>query len=141
MDCQITASSPTATSADTSGKGPPADLEVLATGWGSGEDVFDISGVRLDACIVMTFLGASDTFAERLEEMLGFAPMDFGGERAWAFSRVGAGYHSEADFLTSTGEDPDAVRSLARERKIYVASVIMEDGMTGLMLAALRPDQ
>jgi len=121
-------------------KGMPNDLEMLVTGWGSGEQVFDVGGVRMDACIIMTVAGGGD-FAARLEETLGFAPVDFDGEKAWAFSRVGAGFRSESDLLLALDEDPESLRTLANERKIYIAGVLEEDGLTGLMLAALRPGE
>ena len=119
-------------------KGMPHDLEMLATGWGSGEQVFDVGGVGMDACVLMTALADSEDLAARLEQTLGFGPQDFDGERAWAFSRVGAGYQSEAALLETLDKDPESLRRLASERKIYIAGVLVEDGLTGLMLAALR---
>ena len=78
---------------------------------------------------------------DRLEDMLGFASTDMGDVQAWAFSRAGSGFRSETDAVQSADDDPEALRRLAGERKIYVAGVIIEEGMTGLMLATLRPDQ
>lgn len=122
-------------------KGPPADLEMLVTGWGSGEQVFDVGGVRMDACVIMAGLAGGDSLAARLEERLGFAPSDFDGEKAWAFSRVGAGFQSEEALLVMADEDPEALGRLASERKIYIAGVLEQDDMIGLMIAALRPDR
>ncbi len=118
-----------------------AEIEMLVTGWGAGEQVFDVAGVRMDACVVMSSSVDGDHFASRLERELGFAPQDFDGERAWAYSRVGGGYRSEQALLEMTDEDPEALRRLAAERKIYIAGLLEEEGMTGLMVAALRPGE
>jgi len=115
-----------------------AELEMLVTGWGSGEQVFDVSGVRMDACVVMSSLAGGEHFADRLEAVLGFGPISFDGEPAWAFSRVGSGYRSEEALLEMADDDPGTLRQIAAERKIYIAGVLEEDGMSGLMVAAIR---
>lgn len=122
------------------GAKPPHDLEMLATGWGAGDQVFDVGGIGMDACVVMTAQTTGVDFAARLEELLGFAPTAFDGDRAWVFSRVGTGFRSEAALLDLTTDDPEALRRLARERKIYFAGVLIEETMTGLMVAAIRPE-
>lgn len=116
-------------------------LEMLLTGWGAGEQVFDVAGVRMDACVVVSPSAEAADLADRLEDMLGFGSTAIDGVPAWAFSRVGSGFRSEADAVQSADDDPEALRRLAGERKIYVAGVIEEEGMTGLMLAALRSDR
>lgn len=124
--------------ATVSEKGPPESFEILITGWGSGRDVFDLDGVKLDACAVMSVDGDHATLAARLGERIGFAPTDVtgNGEMGWIFSRAGRRFQSEVELVDI--EDSDLVR-VARERKLYVAGVLEEDGMTGLLMGALRP--
>lgn len=122
------------------GNKPPHDLEMLATGWGAGEEIFDVGGVGMDACILMTAQTNGETLAARLENLLGFAPTMFDEDSGWVFSRVGSGFRSEAALLDLNDDDIEALIRLASERKIYFAAVLLEEGMSGLMLAAIRTD-
>ena len=121
------------------GSKPPLDLEILFTGWGAGEEVFDVGGIGMDACMLMTAQTGGDLGA-RLEEMLGFPPTNFDGREAWAFSKAGRGFRSEAALLESSEEAPEVLLRQARDRKVYLAGVLTEDDMTGLMLAAIRAE-
>ncbi len=123
--------------ADFSDKGPPADLDVLMTGWGSGEEAFGLSDVRLDACVVMSGSADADTLRSRLQALLGVEPFELDGEDAWVFSREGSGFRSEAALMDL--DDAEMPR-IAREKKVFIAAVIPADGMTGIMLAIFRPD-
>lgn len=120
-----------------SDKGPPADLEMLMTGWGSGDEVFGIGGVRVDACVVMSLFDDRSDLAALITERLGFAAINLGDQDGWVFSREGSGFRSEADLMEL--EESELPR-IARERKLYMLGVLNEDGMAGLMLGAVRPD-
>ncbi len=113
------------------------DVEMLLTGWGRGEEIFGVPGVRMDACVVMSEASDAATLRSRLQDWLGIESTMLDGEETWVFSRNGAGFRSEAA-LMSLAEDE--LPRLAREKKVFVAALIPEDGMSGLMLAILRAD-
>lgn len=113
------------------------DVEMLLTGWGRGEEIFGVPGVRMDACVVMSEASDAATLRSRLQDWLGIESTMLDGAEAWVFSRNGAGFRSEAA-LMSLAEDE--LPRLAREKKVFVAALIPEDGMSGLMLAILRAD-
>ncbi|RZJ04338.1 MAG: hypothetical protein EON89_08280 [Brevundimonas sp.] len=119
-------------------KGPPADLSMIITGWGEGENVFQISGVRLDVCVVgaQTTTANADRLRERLETLMGFPPVEYDGERLWLFSRLGEGFHSESGLVDL---DDTQLPEIARRQKIYFAGVIEEDNFIGVIMAAVRP--
>lgn len=118
-------------------KGPPTDLEMLVTGWGSGEEVFDIAGVRIDVCVVMSLFEERPDLEALITERLGFPSGNLGEHEGWVFSREGAGYRSETHLMDLNGSE---LPRIARERKLYILGVLNEDGMGGLMLGAVRPD-
>jgi hypothetical protein len=122
--------------AEIGAKGPPADLEVLVTGWGAGEETFGVDGVLIDACVVMAISGDRSSLMARLQEWLGTPPVDIDGEPAFVFSRQGSGFRDESAL---TDLDDSEIPRIARERKVYMAGVIEEEGMVGLLLGALRP--
>jgi len=133
-DTQVYLSADPFTASD---KGPPADLEMLITGWGSGEEVFGIGGVRVDACVVMSLFGERPDLEAVVTERLGFSPVNLGDQEGWVFSREGSSFRSEAHLMEL---DESELPRIARERKLYMLGVLNEDGMSGLMLGAVRPE-
>ncbi len=113
------------------------DIEMLMTGWGGGQEIFGIPGVRMDACVVMSESSDPATLRSRLQDWLDVEPVMLDGEEAWVFSRDGAGFRSEAA-LMDLGEEE--LPRLARDKKVFMAALIPEDGMAGLMLAIFRAD-
>ena len=115
----------------------PESPEILLTGWGSGQDVFDISGVRLDVCIVATPQMNQGELRSRIDSLLGFESIEVQGERAWVFSRQGSGFRNEAAVLDLTD---DELPAYLLRRKLYIVGLLDENDMTGLMLGAVRPE-
>jgi hypothetical protein len=124
--------------AEAGDKGPPEDFEILITGWGTGEEVFDIAGVRVDACVVMSASDDLPGLRSRVADRLGFPIMVLGDEEGWVFSREGTGFRSEADLMLL---DESELPRIARERKLYMLGAMLEDGMAALMLGAVRPGE
>lgn len=122
--------------ADLTDKGEPADFDVLMTGWGAGE-VFGVSGVRVDACMIMSDSTDAATLRSQLQTWLNIEPFDLDGEEAWLFSREGSGFRSEAALMDL--EESELPR-IAREKKVFIAAVIPAEDMSGLMLAIFRGD-
>lgn len=122
--------------AQMSDKGPPADVEMLVTGW-SGEDWdIGVDGVRMDACAIGAPFADAAALEARLEQRLGVPSVDMDGQRAWAFTREGGRFRSQADFFKL--EDDEALRTLAAG-KLYMAVVLPEDDVVVIMLATFRP--
>ena len=119
-------------------KGPPADMGMVMTGWGAGEDIFDIPGVKMDACVVVVSNENADGLRQRLRDFLGFDSTDMDGEELWIFSRQGDGFRSEYE---DADVDDALVPDLVRRKKLYVAGVVVEDDFVGLIMAALRPSE
>lgn len=120
-----------------SDKGPPADFDILMTGWGSGEQNFGAPDVRVDACVIMSESVDAATLRSRLQDWLGIEPTDLDGEEAWVFSRDGAGFRSEAALMDM---DEAELPRIASERKVFIAAIIPAAEMTGIMLAIFRPE-
>ena len=118
-------------------KGPPADLEMLVTGFGGGQMDFGVEGTRMEACVVGAVGRDPAELEAQLEERLGMPPAELDGQRLWMFTRAGAGFRSEAAFLEQG--DEEALRTIA-ERKLYMAIVIPEGDVVVIMLATFRPD-
>lgn len=112
-------------------------LELLLTGWGSGEVAFDFPGVRMDICAVMAGSGDVETLTARVGEHLGLPRINLDGEELWVFSREGATFRSEAALMEL---DESELPRIAREKKLFVVGVIAEDDMIGLLMAAVRAD-
>lgn len=121
-----------------SDKGPPADLEMLVTGWGGEAWDIGVEGVRMEACAIGTPSGDVAELQARLESRLGVPSIDMDGQRAWAFTRAGQGFRSQAGFFEM--EDDEALRTLAGG-KLFMAVVLPQDDVVVVMLAAFRPDR
>ena len=124
--------------AQMSDKGPPADMEMLVTGWAGEAWEIGVDGVRMEACAVGAPFGDAAELQARLEQRLGVASTDMDGQRAWAFTREGEQFRSQADFFKL--EDEAALRTLAAG-KLYVAVVLPEDDVVVIMLATFRPEE
>jgi hypothetical protein len=119
-------------------KGMPHDLEFLMTGWGTGETVFGIAGVRTDLCMVLSPASDPAALEARLQELFGFAPVEAEGAPAWLFSRAGSTFRPELALIDMP--DDEALR-IATERKVYIAGILPQDDMFTLMLATIRPSE
>lgn len=118
-------------------KGAPPDMGMIITGWGEGEEAFDIPGVRMDLCmVVVNDDDRADGLRHSLQDLLGFEAREYEGEAVWIFSRQGSAFRSEQEaFDVEDSEIP----TLARRKKLYLAAVIAEDNFVGLLMGALRP--
>lgn len=121
-----------------SDKGPPADMRMLMTGWGDGEQVFGISRVRLDVCAVGKIQGDAGGLRDQIETLLGPASTDYEGQPMWVVSRRGRGFQSEEALLDM---DEEALPEVARQKKLYIAGIIEQDGFAGIIFAAVRPSE
>lgn len=119
-------------------KGPPADVEMLVTGWAGEAWDIGVDGVRMDACAIGAPFGDAAALQAQLEQRLGVPSVDMDGQRAWAFTRVGERFQSQADFFKM--EDDEALRTLAAG-KLYMAVVLPEDDVVVIMLATFRPGE
>jgi hypothetical protein len=118
-------------------KEPPADMRMLITGWGEGEAVFGLDGMRVDLCAVAVMSGDADALRSRMASHFDFAPGHVDGDEVWAWSRQGSRLQSEVA-LFDEGQDPNTA---VMGRKIFVAGVVDEDGMVMMILAAIRPSR
>ncbi len=128
-------------SADPSGfgdKGPPSDMGMVMTGWGTGEDVADTPGVNMNLCMVAVNQGDVASLSQSMENLLGFESVDRDGETFWIFSRQGDGFRSEN---AEVDVDDADVPELARRKKLFMATVLTEDNFVGLLMMALRPNE
>ena len=113
----------------------PTDLRMVMTGWGEGEEIFDLEGMRLDFCMVGIIGGDYEALKRRIAGHFDFAPALVDGEEVWAYSRQGARLQSEAALFES-----DEVPAVAAQgRKVFVSGLLQEDGMVVLLLGAIRP--
>lgn len=113
----------------------PADLRMLMTGWGEGEEMYGLTDTRLDFCMIGVSNGDLEALRAQIAGYFEFPVTSVGDEEVWAYSRQGTRLQSEASVIKS--EDPAAA---ARGRKIFLAGVIETDsGLVMLMLGALRP--
>lgn len=119
-------------------KGPPADLGMIMTGWGDGEEIFDIPGVKMDACVVLVSNVSPDELRQRLRDLLGFNSVAMDDEDRWIFSRQGDAFSSEHEHIDV---DDAQVPELVRRKKLYIAGVMVEDNFVGVIMAALRPNE
>lgn len=119
-------------------KGPSSDLEVMFTGWGAGEDIFKVAGVRLDACAVLSPTGDAEALKAQMGALVGGPPMAEGDTEMWLFSRSGDRFIIEKDVASL---DESQLRRVADERKLYVVVLMVVDDMVGLMLGALRQSE
>ena len=124
--------------AQMSDKGPPADVEMLVTGWAGQEWDIGVDWVRMDAGAIGTPFGDAAELEARLEQRLGVPSVEMDGQRAWAFTREGEQFRSQADFFKL--EDDEALRILAGG-KLYMAVVLPEDDVVVIMLATFRPGE
>lgn len=118
-------------------KEPPADMRMLITGWGEGEAVFGLDGMRLDLCAIAMMSGDASALRSQMAGHFGFAPGHIDGEDVWAWSRQGSRLQSEAA-LFDEGQDPNTA---IMGRKVFIAGVTEEEGMVLLILGAIRPSR
>lgn len=119
-------------------KGAPADMGMVMTGWGEGEEIFDIPGVKMDACVVLVNNVSADDLRQRLRNLLGFDSVAMDDEDLWIFSRQGDAFNSEHEHIdVEDAQVPD----LVRRKKLYIAGVMVEDNFVGVIMAALRPSE
>lgn len=116
-------------------RAPPEDFAFLLTGWNANGGPFELDDVKVDLCIVVGGDGDPATLAARMEQRLGFAPIDRAGAPTWVFSRRGRGFRPEFALIL---DDSERARA-SRERKLYFAAVLDEGGVAGLALGAVRP--
>ena len=119
-------------------KGAPDDFEMLMTGRSSGEAAFDMPGVQLTICMVFSTSADPNALQDRLQTLLGSPPTEMENVSAWIFSRAGSTFRSEASVIDLP--DEEALR-VVTERKVYIAAVLPEDDVVGLMLATIRPNE
>lgn len=117
-------------------KALPPDIRFMMTGWGEGEAVFGIEGMRLDFCMVGVMGGDMTALRARMADYFDFDSVEVDGEEIWVYSRQGARLQSEAAIF-SEGSDPTAA---AEGRKIFLAGVTQEEAMVMLILGFIRPD-
>ncbi len=118
-----------------SDKAPPADFESLVTGWADGDQTFGISDIYVDICMVFTLGGDASALRARLQRDLGVAPVEIEEAPAFLFSRQGDGFRDESAFVDV---EDSQVSEMVRTRKVYMAAVIEDEDMIGLLLAAPR---
>ncbi|GAA0651060.1 hypothetical protein [Brevundimonas lenta] len=116
---------------------PPTELDLLMTGWGSGEDVFGLGGVKLDFCAIAPVIGEKGDFIAQLGAFLAIEPMQVQEHTAWVFSPQGAGFISRPDLLDDDSE-AEFLR-VVREEKVFLATVVESDGTEMLLIGAIRP--
>lgn len=115
-----------------------ADLDVLMTGVGLGDDIFGIKDLRLDICAVGSLVAADvAALQSQLGALLGFGPERSGEDvPVWVFSPAGTGFQSRADLIDA---DDAAFAEAARREKILLATVMDSDGLSILVVGAVRP--
>lgn len=115
------------------------EFDLLITGWGSGEDVFGLDGLRLDVCAVAISTGEHKALQDQFQTWVGVPQVllsEESGEEGWVFSRDSAGFRDESALLD---EEIETLSRVTAERKLYIAGVVAEDDMVILLLAAIRP--
>ncbi|AYG94377.1 hypothetical protein D8I30_03630 [Brevundimonas naejangsanensis] len=110
-------------------------MEILVTGWGDGETIMEISGLRLDACGLMSPVADVQSLKRAVTAHLGFPPFKSDDMTVWLYSRTAAGFVSEASLKDI---DDNAIVEAVRKRKLYALYVITEGDMAGLVLGAVR---
>lgn len=114
------------------------DLDILMTGSGAGDDVFGVKDMRLDVCAVGSLVSSDkDALIARLGAFLGFAPNRLEEDvPVWVFTPSGAGFRSRPDLADA---DDQAFDEAARREKILLATVMDSDGLSILLIGAVRP--
>lgn len=112
-----------------------AEMEILLTGWQSGEEMLKAEEVRLDLCAVGG-PGAIGDAIEAMEDHIGFPPVDINGSTVWMFSRQGERFRSENDYFD---DESEARIEAVLTRKLRMAGVMRQGDMTLFLLGAARP--
>jgi hypothetical protein len=111
-------------------------LEIVVAGWGDGETVMGVSGLKVDLCMILNAADSSETLKNQFKNLIGLAPTDIKDEQmqGWLFSRSPSGFASEAALLEM--DDAEAVKAV-RRKPLYLAFVVAEDGFSGLAFAVV----
>ncbi|MFC7377271.1 hypothetical protein [Brevundimonas sp. GCM10030266] len=108
---------------------------LLLTGWGDGEEMMGAESVVVEICSLMSPELELEDAEQRLTALVGARAVAPDEEKMWLYSRVDGRYVSEAALQEFAGGEIEAV---ARQRDLYVAFAMEDDGARVLMLGAVR---
>ena len=110
-------------------------IKIFLTGWTTAQAFIDIPDLGAEFCALLN--SGDKALADRkMEQLFGFAPQEIRTDQVWIFSRDGAGYRAEPDFMSLSR---DEVTALTTERQVYIAATIPGDGVSITLIGAIRP--